>query len=430
MRVILYTTQYRKGGREFAQVARTLYQQLADTSHRVLLCRVEHKKEVVELFKRLESDKIDGLYFVGHSGLYGPMFGTIDCPEQFSPYEWRNLRIPFRDGAEAHWLCCRSARWFAPFFAETHNVVSYGFYCYTSFSTKPHQFKRLPSYYPSHCPLYVLGMPAKKSHGWWGSLRKHLGQSKPEQAKRFTPQDRKEKASYNGVAIDYAEVFSDIRVRQKEVSWIKAHLTSKDAHILDIGCGNGALLRALSDDIAEGIGVDLSTEILKCAEEQSRNYKNLGFKSVTGPHLPLEDKSIDVAISMLSFRYLDWDPIVWELQRVLKPNGIFLMVDMMEAPVSIKKVPLALVHRLQHRLYLRKFPLFKKQLRKMVQSDSWKTMLTYNPIRAQHEYLWFMRSRFPQMTLKELDIGWHSKVMAFHSGPMHTARPFSVEEWS
>ena len=46
------------------------------------------------------------------------------------------------------------------------------------------------------------------------------------------------------------------------------------------------------------------------------------FEQVGGPRIPAEDASIDVAISMLSFRYLDWDPLMAELHRVLRPGGV------------------------------------------------------------------------------------------------------------
>jgi len=58
-----------------------------------------------------------------------------------------------------------------------------------------------------------------------------------------------------------------------------------------------------------------------------------------GPLSPLQDHSVDVVISMLSFRYLDWDPIMKEIERVLKKDGKFIVVDMVTAPVKWKEIP-------------------------------------------------------------------------------------------
>lgn len=38
------------------------------------------------------------------------------------------MEIPFVLNASAYFHCCRSARWFAPFFARTFNVKAYGFF--------------------------------------------------------------------------------------------------------------------------------------------------------------------------------------------------------------------------------------------------------------------------------------------------------------
>ena len=58
-------------------------------------------------------------------------------PEQFSPHEWRTLDLPFAPDGEAFFHACRSARWFAPFFARTFNVPASGFHWYTTVSLDP-----------------------------------------------------------------------------------------------------------------------------------------------------------------------------------------------------------------------------------------------------------------------------------------------------
>jgi len=44
--------------------------------------------------------------------------------------------------------------------------------------------------------------------------------------------------------------------------------------------------------------------------------------------LPFDEAKFDVVISLMSFRYLDWDPLLREVKRVMKPGGKFLIVDM------------------------------------------------------------------------------------------------------
>ncbi len=117
--VIVYTTLYRKGGHQFPVVAQTLAREKKDAGFagEIVLEAVESKREVLHIFDELRAagKQVKEFHFVGHSGMYGPMFGTVKFPEQFSPYEWEQIDIPFAAEASAYFHCCRSARWFAPF---------------------------------------------------------------------------------------------------------------------------------------------------------------------------------------------------------------------------------------------------------------------------------------------------------------------------
>ena len=158
MIVISYTTRYREGGPRFAQAARTLAVQLRERGSSVVCTAVESKAAFAE-FVTTHGD-LGALHFVGHSGLYGPMFGTTQWPEQFSPHEWRALSIPFAADADAHFHSCRSARWFAPFFARTFGVPTSGFHWYTAFSSQPDRYAWVPPWYAAEAPLFVAGCPA------------------------------------------------------------------------------------------------------------------------------------------------------------------------------------------------------------------------------------------------------------------------------
>ena len=87
--VIVYTTLYRKGGAQFPVVAKTLADDKRATGFEgEIICRaVESKRDLLQVFDevRTAGDRIGEFHFVGHSGMYGPMFGTVAFPEQFSP---------------------------------------------------------------------------------------------------------------------------------------------------------------------------------------------------------------------------------------------------------------------------------------------------------------------------------------------------------
>jgi ubiquinone/menaquinone biosynthesis C-methylase UbiE len=423
--VTVYTTKYRLGGRQFPVVAQTLAEEKRAAGFRgEIICEaVESKREVLKIFSDLKAARkaIGEFHFVGHAGMYGPMFGTVNFPEQFSPYEWETMEIPFADGGSAYFHCCRSARWFAPFFARTFGVKAHGYFWYTTFSRSREKFKFVGD--STKAPLYTIGCKGRKSHGTLASLRKFAGMMPAEEMKVFEPAALNGDASYNKVADLYDAAFTDIRVRRDEWNWINEHLPEAKIHVLDIGCGNGALLRALSDRIESGVGVDESEAILERArartsEGASDPISNLNFEKIDGPHLPFEDDSFEVVISLMSFRYLDWDPLLAEIKRVTKPGGKLLVIDMVTVPVKTSEYPKLLKDELRSRAARRQNTKFDQALKRLVSHPDWKKMLEYNPIRSEHEMKWYLESRFPGQKMEVLNMAWNSRIVAFDSGPI------------
>ncbi len=422
--LIFYTTKYRNGGSKFRAAACTMEENKRKTNIGVKVCRfkVESKKEFRSIINKIknEGQEITELHFIGHSGMYGPMFGTTSWPEQFSPYEWRTFSIPFSQNAQAWFHACRTARWFAPFFAKTFKISTYGFYLYTSFSSRSDKFCW---YISNKEPVYIVSCPGKKTHGLLGSFKKYTGLSKLEIMNSFEPNTLETDSTYKRVAHLYDDVFLDISVRSDELSWLKKHISKQqNSRILDIGCGNGALLHNISNLISEGTGVDISPELLNIAKSNCSKKNNIFFKNVSGPFLPFSDKSFDVIISLMSFRYLDWDPIMDEIKRVLVPGGKILIIDMVEAPIEIKEFPKFLHDKLKVTFQRLSKSSFRKALKKLVTNPHWIEMLKHNPIRSEHELKWYLESRFPGRKIEKINIGWNTRIIAFDTGP--------IESWS
>jgi len=414
MIIITYTTEYRSVGDKFQRVAETMAKDLKVKGD-VKCIKIESKRDLKEIFFNLEkaNQTIAEFHFVGHSGMYGPMFGTESYPEQFSPHEWRNLSIPFTEESKAYFHCCRSARWFANFFAQTFSVETFGFYWYTTFSKSPVKFRKE---WKSEGNLYCFGCKGRKSHGLVGSLKKYTGFQHAEKMKSFTV-DQTEDRTYNRVAKLYDAVFQDIKVREDEWAWFSKNLKLESSQtVLDIGCGNGALLKEFAPKVQNGYGVDLSESLLAFANKMHESNGHISFHQIDSPKLPFEDHSIDVATSLLSFRYLDWDPLMAELKRVLKPNGRFLIIDMVAVPASPVEYFKLLGSKRKHYKHRKKYPEYYTALTELVADPHWKEMLQYNPIRSEHEMKWYLESRFPGQKVETINIGYHSRVVAFDTG--------------
>jgi ubiquinone/menaquinone biosynthesis C-methylase UbiE len=115
--------------------------------------------------------------------------------------------------------------------------------------------------------------------------------------------------------------------------------------VLDLGCGAGldSILAARRVGPAgKVIGVDMTEEMIAKARA---NAKTLGVKNVEFLHgnleqLPLENETIDVAISNGVFNLCqDKQRALAETYRVLKPGGSLLMADiLLEGHVTPEEV--------------------------------------------------------------------------------------------
>jgi len=421
-----YTTGYRGGSAEFARAARTLEAELSTRHPRavVVLEPVVQKQDFVDAMNRIAArgETLDELHFLGHSGMYGIMFGSTSWPEQFSPHEWRSMRIPFAKGASAYFHACRTTRWFAPFFARTFGVRAYGHHGYTTVSARPDRFAWERLRPGKDRPVYLVCVAGRKTHGLLGALRKYVARPAVEPMTGFDPAPPDGDTSYDAVAPLYDRAFSDIRVRRDEWRWLEGRLDaaypagSPPPRVLDVGCGNGALLLALADRIASGVGVDASSGMVARATARAHARPGLTFHTLREPRLPFADGSFDVITSFLSFLYLDWDPMVAEMQRVLAPGGRILIVDMVEKAPLLREAPLLARSAALHVLRYARDRRFVQDVRALTSHPDWKTMLRYNPVRAEHEYRWYLESRFPGEKLVTLSLGRTHRLVAFDTG--------------
>jgi SAM-dependent methyltransferase len=97
------------------------------------------------------------------------------------------------------------------------------------------------------------------------------------------------------------------------------------AAILDVGCGTGDLLRRAAAPDGIGVGVDLSTAMLRVGTSDRRGGP-VHFVQGQGSQLPIADGSFDAVISLGLVEYL-WPDVRWiaEIHRVLRPNGVAVL---------------------------------------------------------------------------------------------------------
>ena len=101
--------------------------------------------------------------------------------------------------------------------------------------------------------------------------------------------------------------------------------------VLDIGFGNGYLLKKLSNKNPEKIcGIEISADMLNTATGKNRKKVEQGkiqLLLADVQNLPFEDVSIDKAYTVNTiYFWQDIDKGFSEIKRVLKPDGVFLNV--------------------------------------------------------------------------------------------------------
>lgn len=97
--------------------------------------------------------------------------------------------------------------------------------------------------------------------------------------------------------------------------------------ILDIGCGTGRLLRKLRTrwPAATLVGIDASAGMVEKARSLTPHAT---IYRVSAENIPLEDASIDLVTSTMSFHHwIDQASGLREATRVLTRGGLFILAD-------------------------------------------------------------------------------------------------------
>ncbi len=100
--------------------------------------------------------------------------------------------------------------------------------------------------------------------------------------------------------------------------------------VLDIGCGTGRLLRRLAAEnpTLQGIGLDLSQQMLVEARSNNRYENRLIFREGNGESLPFDNPQFDAVFNTISFlHYPNPEKMLAEVARVLQPGGCFYLAD-------------------------------------------------------------------------------------------------------
>jgi len=107
--------------------------------------------------------------------------------------------------------------------------------------------------------------------------------------------------------------------------------------LLDAGCGRGGNTEKLRQLGFKTTGIDISAEDIEIAK--SKFPENNFFQHDLNDRLPFEDGTFDVIFSNSVLQYIQWQKVIKEYKRILKPDGQIMLLE------NLQGNPLAKVYR-------------------------------------------------------------------------------------
>ena len=104
----------------------------------------------------------------------------------------------------------------------------------------------------------------------------------------------------------------------------------KGWHVLDVATGGGHVAYVFAPHVARVWATDITQEMLDMvkAEAQKRGLSNVRTAYAKAEAMPFEDASFDLVTCRIAPHHFDSIPdFLGEVHRVLKPNGLFALVD-------------------------------------------------------------------------------------------------------
>ena len=122
----------------------------------------------------------------------------------------------------------------------------------------------------------------------------------------------------------YRRVADDVAIE------LASRVRRRKATIVDVGCGTGELVLAISARVRDAriVGLDSSPSMLLWANRHATPDGRLHFITGDAAVMPFADESVDMVVSTLSLHHWQEPAGVFaEIGRVLRPGGVALIYD-------------------------------------------------------------------------------------------------------
>ena len=120
------------------------------------------------------------------------------------------------------------------------------------------------------------------------------------------------------------------RVAEDVATELKSRGRDRNATIVDVGCGTGELVAAMSRRMRDAriVGLDSSPSMLLWANRHSTTDGRVNFMTGDAALMPFPDESVDLVVSTLSLHHWQEPADAFaEIARVLQRGGVALVYD-------------------------------------------------------------------------------------------------------
>lgn len=186
-----------------------------------------------------------------------------------------------------------------------------------------------------------------------------------------------------------AYLTSSVHAQGQDLITIK-EMTSRyvSAKVLDIGCGAGHVSYAVAPVAKKVIAYDLSEKMLAvvATSANERDLHNIEIQQGIAEKLAFEDNTFDIVITRFSAHH--WSDVLAalaEINRVLTPSGIAVIVDIVAPENALNDTLLQTVELLRDASHVRDYSL-----------SEWKSMFATSGFVLESENNWKLVMQFKE----------------------------------
>jgi ubiquinone/menaquinone biosynthesis C-methylase UbiE len=162
--------------------------------------------------------------------------------------------------------------------------------------------------------------------------------------------------------------------------------------VLDLGCGAGHASFAVAPAAASVTSFDLSPEMLAvvASAARDRSLENISTQQGNVASLPFADATFCMVITRFSaHHWLDVPAALREVRRVLKPNGVFVIIDITAPETPLHDTTLQAVELLRDGSHVRDY-----------RPSEWMQMLRDAGFAGQRISDWKLQMQFDDWTAR------------------------------